>query len=359
MRKAVTAARRGLGATYPNPCVGAVVVTRGGRVCGTGRSAPTGGPHAERRALAAAGRAARGGTLYVTLEPCRHHGRTPPCTDAILEAGIARVVVGVVDPATHARGRGLARLRRRGVEVVTGIAGPRCRGLHEHYLHHESTGRPFVTLKIATSLDGRIATASGDSRWITGDAARRHVHRQRAEHHAIVVGVGTVLADDPKLTVRHVRGVDPQPVIFDSRLRLGAPSAPTRHLVGPGTVVVHTSAASARAAGRLRDAGVELVRVAGDRQGRPRVAAALDALGRRAIRSLLVEGGGRLLGAFVRAGQWQRWLVYQAPVVLGEGRPMVAGLDITRVSEAPRVAVVRRRRLGEDQLTVFAPARPA
>ncbi|MCA9710351.1 MAG: bifunctional diaminohydroxyphosphoribosylaminopyrimidine deaminase/5-amino-6-(5-phosphoribosylamino)uracil reductase RibD, partial [Myxococcales bacterium] len=239
MQQAVRLARAGLGATYPNPCVGAVVVAEG-RVLGAARSRPTGGPHAETQALARAGAAARGATMVVTLEPCGHVGRTPPCTRAIIEAGIRTVVVGVRDPAAHVDGKGIRALRRAGVEVIVGVGAKACGEVHEHYLHHARSGLPFVSLKAATSLDGRIATAGGDSKWITGEAARRHAHRLRAWHHAIAVGAETALRDDPRLDVRLVRGVDPIPVVFDGRLRVGAARAPRLAVLRPGALVLHT-----------------------------------------------------------------------------------------------------------------------
>lgn len=353
MARAVAVARRGLGATYPNPCVGAVVVCRG-TVVAAARSFPTGGAHAEARALSRAGAKTAGATLYVTLEPCRHHGRTPPCTDAIIAAKIKRVVVGIIDPAKHVAGRGLAKLRRAGVEVTLGPGAEACRQLHEHYLHHVATGRPFVTLKAAISLDGRIACPDGDSRWITSEAARKHVHRQRAIHHGIVVGAATVLADDPRLNVRLVRGVDPTPIVFDPTLRLGRPRV-QRALLAPGTLIVHSNAASATAARRLARTGAALLEVAAGPGGLD-IDAAVVALGNRGLRSLMIEGGGRLHGAFVAAGAWQRWLLYQAPRLLGEAIPVLGGVAWDTVAAAPEVWVESRRMLGPDQLLVMRPA---
>jgi diaminohydroxyphosphoribosylaminopyrimidine deaminase/5-amino-6-(5-phosphoribosylamino)uracil reductase len=354
MRQAVLHARAGLGATYPNPCVGAVVA-KGERVLGSARSRPTGGAHAETQAIAKAGPAARGATLVVTLEPCCHHGRTPPCTEAIVAAGIRTVVVGVRDPAGHVDGKGLRALRRAGLEVIEGVEAAACRAVHEHYLHHVTHGLPFVTLKVATSLDGRIATASGDSKWITGPVARRHGHRLRAQHHAIAVGAHTAALDDPGLDVRLVRGVDPVVVIFDGRLRLGARDAPPVRVLRPGTLVLHTERASASARARVAKTGATLVPVAELGSGLVDIAAALRELGRREIRSLLVEGGGRLHGAFVAAAAWQRAFLYQAPRLLGDGRPMLAGVGWPTVADAPRVHVEARRSLGSDLLTVVVP----
>lgn len=354
MAHAARLARAGLGATYPNPCVGAVVA-KGERVLAAARSQPTGGAHAETQALAQAGAAARGATLVVTLEPCCHHGRTPPCTDAIVAAGIRTVVIGVLDPAVHVAGKGLHALRRAGIEVVLGVGTAACEAVHEHYLHHVRTGLPFVSLKAATSLDGRIATAAGDSKWITSEASRRHGHRLRARHHAIAVGARTVLVDDPGLDVRLVRGVDPRVIVFDGRLRVGAPGAPAVRVLRPDTWVLHTDRASAAARARVARTGATLVVVSDAGEGRVDPIAALRELGRREIRSLLVEGGGRLLGAFVAARAWQRAFFFQAPRLLGEGLPMIAGVGWPTVAEAPQLRVEARRRLGPDLLTVVVP----
>jgi diaminohydroxyphosphoribosylaminopyrimidine deaminase/5-amino-6-(5-phosphoribosylamino)uracil reductase len=356
MRRAVALAKRGLGATYPNPSVGALVV-QGDRVISTGRTAPTGGPHAEARAIAKAGEDARGATLYVTLEPCSHHGRTPPCTDAIIRAGMARVVYGVDDVAAHASGRARAILRKAGVVVDVGPGAEQCARVHEHYLHHVERGVPFVTLKTAASLDGRVSVRTGDSKWITSSQARKVGHGLRAEHHAIAVGIGTVLADDPSLTVRMTKGVDPKRVVFDSTLRLA--SARKKAVCAPGTIVLHTAAARAQDAKRLQECGVETVRVQATKDGRVSVRGALRALGRADVRSLLVEGGGALVGAFAKANAWDRWFWFTAPKVLGEGTAAVDGVSWAKVSKTPALHVERRKTVGDDLLTVLRPQRDA
>lgn len=353
MAEALRLAASGTGATYPNPSVGALVVKRG-RVLGKARSDVTGGPHAEVRALREAGKAARGSTLYVSLEPCNHRGRTPPCVDAILDAGVARVVVAIEDPAPHVAGAGIARLRRAGVEVRVGVLGERGLEVHRHYLHHVRGGRPFVTLKLATSLDGRVATASGDSKWITGEPARRSAHRLRAIHHGIAVGAATVLADDPRLDVRLARGVDPLPFVFDPRLRVAAAGRPFA-LLRPGVVYLHTAAASQRARRALAQSGAEGLELPDDGRGGLDIAAAVAALGARELRSLMVEGGGRLVGAFVAARCWEQLWLYQAPLLLGDGRPAIAGASWASVADAPRLRLIRRRSLGVDLLSVLEP----
>ena len=376
MGAAVRLACAGTGATYPNPCVGAVVV-QAGRVVGAGHSAATGGPHAEVRALAMAGAAAHGSTVYVTLEPCSHHGRTPPCTDALIAAGVAEVAYGVQDPARHAAGKGSALLRAAGVLVREAVELAACASAHEHYLHHERSARPFVTLKAATSLDGRIAAAGGDSKWITGEPARRVGHWLRARHHAIAIGADTLLRDDPRLDVRLVRGVDPIPVVVDSRLRT-ALVAPRPQLLRAGTIVLHTEHAPEDRRRSLADVGVRPIAVAADARGRVTIAAdqrprrdpadprprrdpadpspsALDALGELAIRSLLVEGGGHLIASFVAAAAWDRWYWFQAPCLLGEGAPILPGLSWPAVAQSPRLWIELRSRVGGDELMVLQP----
>ncbi|PRP90555.1 Riboflavin biosynthesis protein RibD [Enhygromyxa salina] len=353
MREALRLAQLGTGATYPNPCVGAVVVKRG-RVVGKARSDVTGGDHAEVRALAEAGRAAKGATVYLTLEPCAHRGRTPPCADALVAAEVARVVAAIEDPASHTAGAGLRRLAQAGIEVELGVLAERAREVHRHYLHHVAHGRPFVTLKLAVSVDGRIATAGGDSKWITGEPARRSAHRLRARHHGIAVGAATVLADDPRLDVRLVAGVDPLPVVFDPRLRVASAGRPF-NLLRPGVLYLHTARASKRARRALREAGAEGLELPAASSGGVDIDAALAQLGARELRSMMVEGGGRLVGAFVGAGAWQELWLYRAPVVLGEGRPAIAGVGWATVADAPHLEVVRRRKLGVDDLCVYAP----
>jgi diaminohydroxyphosphoribosylaminopyrimidine deaminase/5-amino-6-(5-phosphoribosylamino)uracil reductase len=270
-------------------------------------------------------------------------------------AGITRVVVGVRDPAPHASGKGLSELRRAGIDVIEGVGAAAARHVHAHYLHHVSSGRPWVTLKAALSLDGQVATASGDSQWITGQAARKDAHRLRARHHAIAVGIGTLESDDPALTVRFVTGVDPIPVLFDSALRSAA-LVRRRRLLREGTLVLCTARASKRDRARLEHAGVETVRVRADAGGRVSIAHALDALGQREIRSLMVEGGGTLLGAFVAADRWEQMVLYQAPRLLGEGRAVLAGFSVPRVAAGPALTVLERRRLGVDERIVLGRA---
>lgn len=355
MRRALKLAERGTGSTYPNPSVGAVVA-RGDEIVGEGRSAPTGGPHAEIRALRKAGGNATGATLYVSLEPCSHMGRTGPCTEAIIAAGIERVVIGVVDPAPHVNGSGIKALRAAGIDVVVGdILGEQAQAIHAHYLHHVETKRPFVTLKAAVSLDGRLAVSSGESKWITGEASRKHAHGLRANHHAIAVGIGTVLQDDPALSVRMVEGVDPQPVVFDSRLRIMGRGVKAK-LRRSGTWVLHTQAATPRRIEAAQAAGLVPIKVRATAAGTVSVPDALRVLGKREVRSLMVEGGGRLLGSFIGADRFQQLVLYRAPVVLGAGISLAEGFAATSVKRAPRLEATTRKRLGEDELSIFVHA---
>ncbi|MFP5318923.1 MAG: bifunctional diaminohydroxyphosphoribosylaminopyrimidine deaminase/5-amino-6-(5-phosphoribosylamino)uracil reductase RibD [Acidimicrobiia bacterium] len=309
MRRAMALAEGVRGTTSPNPWVGAVVVP--GRF--EGATSPPGGPHAEAVALAAAGMRARGATLVCTLEPCSHHGRTPPCTDAILAAGVRRVVVGVEDPDPRVKGSGLDRLREAGLDVVVGVCADEVRAQLAPYLKHRETGRPYVVLKLAVTMDGRTAAADGTSRWITGEAARADAHRLRADCDAVVVGAGTVRADDPELTVRAV----------------DTPRQPLRVVLG-----------KAGADAKVQPA-VELF-------GEPREV--LEELGRLGVLSAVVEGGATVAGAFHRAGVVDRYVLYLAPAILGgdDGRPVLAGPGAATMAAVWRGRIVAVRQLGDD-----------
>lgn len=348
MLGALRLAERGRGRTAPNPVVGAVVV-RGGRVVGRGWHRALGAPHAEVEALAKAGRRARGATLYVTLEPCAHHGRTPPCTEAILSAGIARCVVAVRDPHEIVNGRGLRQLRAGGVAVETGLCAAETRALLGGYLLAHGQGRPRVTWKVAASLDGRIADANGRSRWITDAEARAAGHALRAAADAVVIGAGTARADDPRLTARLGPGT-PQPlrVVCDTRLSL----PPRLKLFSPplvrGTVVACSVRASAARVRALEDRGVTVWRLAADRGGvSPRaLARRLAAAGRHEV---LLEGGATLGRAWMRAGLVDRVALFAAPLVLGDGLAWCADLGRS-LAGAPRGRLARLERAGDGAL---------
>jgi diaminohydroxyphosphoribosylaminopyrimidine deaminase/5-amino-6-(5-phosphoribosylamino)uracil reductase len=356
LRRALELAEGGRGRVSPNPLVGAVIV-RDSETLGEGYHAALGERHAEVAAIAdcrEGGHDPAGATMYVTQEPCAHHGRQPPCTDAILAAGIARVVIGCDDPSAKASGRGPGVLRDEGVavEFVDGAEAAAARLLVQPFRKHARTGLPLVTLKSAISLDGFTATPSGDSRWISGAASRALVHRWRAESDAVAVGIGTALADDPLLTARDVDdpGAVRQParVVFDSAARLPLDSALVRSLdVAPLYVFVEAGADAARVAG-LRDRGAEVVELAGDRERR--LADALAELGRRGVTSLLVEGGAELAGSLLAAGEVDELRVFRAPKVLGAGIPLASGPGFECVADAIDPLSVEWERTGDDML---------
>jgi diaminohydroxyphosphoribosylaminopyrimidine deaminase/5-amino-6-(5-phosphoribosylamino)uracil reductase len=352
MREALRLAERGVGRTSPNPAVGAVVA-RGGRWIGRGYHRRAGGAHAEVFALRQAGVRARGATLYVTLEPCCHFGRTPPCVDAVLASGVSRVVVGSLDPNPRVRGRGVARLRRAGLRVDVGVLEDPCRALNEDFTKYVTRGLPFVVLKLAATLDGRIASAGGDSRWVTGSAARRRVHEMRNRLDAVVVGSETVRIDDPELTCRLRRGRHPLRVILDGRLR--SPASARVFTRDPGRTLLYTLADRGAKAERLRRRGVTVRRGGGDRTGSLR--RVLRDLARDGIKSVLIEGGGVLAAHALRAGLVDRLAVFLAPKILGgDGRPMVAPMQLRRMEDALPIADVRLERLGADLLVQGRPA---
>jgi diaminohydroxyphosphoribosylaminopyrimidine deaminase / 5-amino-6-(5-phosphoribosylamino)uracil reductase len=351
MRRALELAERGRGLTSPNPMVGAVVVSDG-EIVGEGYHERAGGPHAEVMALAAAGPRSRGATIYVTLEPCSYHGRTPPCARAVIDAGIRRVVAALVDPNPRVSGRGLDALRAAGVEVAEAILTDHAERQNRAFVAAMRLGRPHVTLKAAMTLDGRIADRYGESKWITGDGARAAAHRLRSESDAIVVGVGTVLRDDPALTVRLERPWPREPyrVVLDTLARTPV----TARLIAAGTksralVVTGEDADPARIAA-LTAAGATVVPV-GSREGRVDARAALAALAEREVRAVLVEGGGEVHGAFVDAGLVDRVAVFIAPRLMGgrEATPSIGGLGLS-LADALRLGALEVSRFGDDLL---------
>jgi len=356
MRRALLLARKGVGRTAPNPAVGCVVV-RDGAILGEGWHRQAGGPHAEALALSMAGDGAAGADVYVTLEPCSHHGRTPPCAEALVEAKVARVFAGMVDPNPQVAGRGFARLREAGIQVEVGLRERDCRLLNEPFLKHVVTGLPFVTLKCALTLDGKIATASGDSRWITGEASRRYVHRLRSQVDAVMVGSGTVRADDPELTCRLVKGRDPLRVVVDSNLSV-SPAARIFHLRSrAGTLVATTSRDPERIA-PLAGLGAELLNCR-EREGAVDLADLLRQLGARGIQSILLEGGGRLAGSALRAGLIDKVLFFYAPKAVGGEAPgPFAGIGAPAMGEAYAFREVSTQRFGDDLLLSAYPEAP-
>ncbi len=347
MERALAEASKGR--PSPNPHVGAVIA-RAGRVLSLGHHARAGRAHAEVDAIGRAAEDLTGATLYCTLEPCNHFGRTPPCTDAIVEAGIARVVLGARDPAPHQPGA-IAKLERAGVEVVTGVLEDRCEALIADFTRHIVTGMPYAILKAAVTLDGRVATASGDSQWITSEAARVQVHHMRDRADAVLVGVGTVLADDPELTVRHVKGRNPTRVVLDTRLRTPLDAALVKSAALTPTWIVHGPDARDDAREALSAQGVTLIEV-GLAEGRVDVTAALAALGERDVVRLLVEGGGQVHGALLAAELYSEAAVFVAPRILGdpEARPLAAAGPLSRIADGWRLVDARVRTFGPDVL---------
>jgi diaminohydroxyphosphoribosylaminopyrimidine deaminase/5-amino-6-(5-phosphoribosylamino)uracil reductase len=335
--------------------VGAVIV-KDGRVIGEGSTQPPGEAHAERMALAACEEDPSGATLYVSLEPCAHHGRTPPCTEAILEAGISRVVIASDDPTTKAAGRGPGILRDEGVEVIwiDGEAAKAARLLNQPFRKHARTGRPLVIFKSATTLDGKVATVRGDSQWISGEASRARAHRWRAEADAVAVGIGTALFDDPRLTAR-IEGVARQPrrVVFDSEARLPLDSQLVRGVAEVPVTVVCSRAAARTSVQTLESAGVDVIVATGQNEA-ARVAHALGELGAREVQSLLLEGGPHLAGAFLEADEIDEARIFVAPLLTGgrEAKTAVEGIGIERIAAAPRALEVEVDRLEDDVLIV-------
>ncbi len=349
MAMALALASRGLGQVWPNPAVGCVIVSEG-RVAGRGCTHPGGRPHAETVALAQAGSAARGATAYVTLEPCAHTGETPPCSEALIGAGIARVVVALEDPDPRVDGRGLEQLRAAGVEVVTGVMGVEAAALQRGFLLRVRAGRPMVTLKLASSFDGRIATATGESQWITGPEARRAVHGLRANHDAVLVGGGTARADDPQLTVRGLGAVgQPVRMVWTRHLDLPLTGVLARTAGEVPVWICHGSDADSGVVTAWEGLGARLfaVPVGSARQIDP--GAALHALGEAGLTRVFCEGGGALAASLLAAGLVDELVGFTAGLALGaEGRPSLGAMGVDRLADAPRFALLESRPVGGD-----------
>lgn len=345
MRRALDLAARGRGLTSPNPLVGCVIVDERGTVVGEGFHLYAQVKHAETIALEQAGGRARGATCYVSLEPCAHYGRTPPCTDALIRAGIQRVVAPIVDPNPLVAGRGFAQLRAAGIEVEVGLLAREAERLNEHYLHYMRTRRPFVHLKLACSLDGKIAARSGDARWITGETARARAHELRHVHDAILIGAGTALADDPLLTDRSglARHRPLVRVVLDEELRLDARSKLAQTARAVPVIVFARADADAARCRALEELGVEVV------LGDTEPLAVLEELGRRKLQSVLIEGGSNVAGRFLEASLVNKATFFVAPIIIGaEGIPAVGNLRTERVMDAVRLHEVVIERHGDD-----------
>ena len=365
MARAFELARAVRGTTSPNPAVGAVIVN-GSRIVGEGATQPPGGPHAEVMALREAGEQARGATMYVTLEPCAHFGRTPPCTDTLIEAGLARVVVAVGDPDLRVAGRGLNQLREAGIEVSLGDGAAEGAIHYEAYAHHRRSGRPFVTAKFAASLDGRIASTSGDSRWISGAETLKWAHRNRPLFDAMLVGVQTIIVDNPQLTARPEgwNGPPPQPlrVVVDSRGRTPLDSRVLDGVESSPTLIATTEAASSDFREAMAARGVDIAILPGDptAEGRVSLSALLDLLGQeRGVVSLLVEGGGEVLGSFFDQRLINKVTAVVAPMIIGgDAQTAVRGHGAERMRDVLRLNHMTVEQLGSDLLVTGYPSHP-
>lgn len=348
MQLALALGRRGLGQVWPNPAVGCVIVNDG-RIVGRGSTRPGGRPHAEAVALAQAGDGARGATAYVTLEPCSHHGKTPPCADALAAAGVARVVVALTDPDPRVNGQGIARLRAAGIEVTEGVRADEARADQRGFLSRVQRGRPMLTLKLASSFDGRIATASGESQWITGPEARRVVHALRLRHDAVMVGAGTARADDPSLTARGM-GAARQPVRMVMSRNLDLPlSGQLARTAGEVPVwLIHGEHAEPGLVAAWQGLGARLFSVPVAR-GQLDPGAALAALGQAGVTRVLCEGGGALAASLLAGGLVDELIGFTAGLALGaDARPALAALGLGRLGEAPRFKLAELRAVGGD-----------
>ncbi len=352
MAHALGLGRRGLGRTWPNPAVGCVIV-RGGVVLGRGWTQPGGRPHAETRALA--GIDSRGATAYVTLEPCAHHGQTPPCCDALIAAGVARVVTALTDPDPRVAGRGHAALRAAGIAVTEGVLAEQARSVNAGFLKRVTRGLPFVTLKLATSLDGRIATATGQSRWITGAQSRRAVHAMRLTHDAVLVGSGTALADDPDLSVRDIGGGhQPLRLVLDSRLAHAPDSRLGRSARQSPVWLLHTDAAPAGHREAWAATGATLL-ACPETGGHTDLPAAFRLLAGRGLTRILCEGGGTLAAELIRHQLVDEIALFSAGLLIGaEGHAALGALSLATLADAPRPRLIESRPLGPDSLTLWS-----
>jgi diaminohydroxyphosphoribosylaminopyrimidine deaminase/5-amino-6-(5-phosphoribosylamino)uracil reductase len=348
MKRALTLARKGIGKTSPNPAVGCVIV-KNGAIIGEGWHRKAGGPHAEIHALAMAGDAAKGAVVYVTLEPCCHTGKTPPCSDALIKAGVKRVVVGMRDPNPRVSGGGLAALEQAGIDISHGVLEDACRALNLPFIKHITTGMPYVTYKSAMTLDGNIATITGESRWISCEESRKYVHRMRSRMDAVMVGVDTVIADNPQLTVRHVRGKNPLRVIVDTRLRTPESVIVLSEPLSAKTIIA-TTESNPRVHLRYLKQGASIIVCKAD-EGRVSMTDLLEKLGAMGVQSILLEGGSRLAGTMLQQGLIDDLVFFMAPKLIGgNGFAPFTLKEMTSMDQAFRLVFTDVSRSGTDLL---------
>jgi len=347
MRMAIRLAGKGIGKTSPNPMVGAVIV-RNGKIIGRGYHKKCGDYHAEINAINNAKGSIRGSTLYITLEPCSHYGRTPPCIDTLIKKGLKRVVVGTPDPNPEVNGKGIKILRSKGIKVDVGILDTECRQLNEHYFKFIKSGIPYVTVKYAQTLDGRIATKTGDSQWISSEASRKYVHFLRSTNDGIMVGAGTVTADNPQLTVRHVKGKNPLRIIVDSKLCIPIKSSVLTDDNPHQTIIATTSNAPSRKITAIKKFGAEVLVVKKERNGKVSFSSLLKELGKREIMSVLVEGGSGMITALLKVNLVDKMIIPISPRILGKGLEAIGDLNINKIRNAIKFSSFKTMKKGDD-----------
>jgi diaminohydroxyphosphoribosylaminopyrimidine deaminase/5-amino-6-(5-phosphoribosylamino)uracil reductase len=347
MRMAIRLAGKGIGKTSPNPMVGAVIV-KNGKIIGRGYHKRCGDYHAEINAINNVRGNIRGSTFYITLEPCSHYGRTPPCVDTLIKKGLERVVVGTPDPNPEVNGKGIKILRSKGIKVDVGILGSECRQINEHYFKFIKSGIPYVTVKYAQTLDGRIATKTGDSQWISSEASRKYVHVLRSTNDCVMVGAGTVTADNPQLTVRHVKGKNPLRIIVDSKLRIPIKSSVLIDDNPHQTIIAATSNAPSRKKTAIKKLGVEVLVVKKDKDGKVSLVDLLKELGKREIMSVLVEGGSEMITSLLKANLVDKMIIPISPGILGKGLEAIGDLNINKIRNAIKFSSFKTMKKGED-----------
>ena len=347
MREAIRLAKKGIGKTSPNPMVGAIIV-KGGKVIGRGYHKKYGDYHAEINAIKNADGNVRGSTLYITLEPCCHHGKTPPCVETLIKKKIKRVVIGVSDPNPIINGKGMGILKSNGVYVDVGVLESECRQLNEHYFKFMRTGVPYVTVKYAQTLDGRIATKTGNSQWISSEALRKYAHHLRSVNDCVIVGVKTVTIDDPQLTVRLVKGRNPLRVIVDSKLRIPVKSHVLSSNFSQRTIVATTSKAPREKATMIKNLGAEVLKVKENKKDGVDLKNLLKTLGKREIVSVMVEGGSGIITSLLRSNHVDKMIISIAPRIMGKGLEAIGDLGISRIAETIKFSSFRMIRKGDD-----------